>query len=135
MEYSKLTLPVLLYVLLEALHHRGITFVITSPEWGIATAFLAIHGPELCEEDVAGGARGVSALRMRFFRSLGLMLALIALLNSFVSLEHETALKVLVRLTLFCFASIAFVLVVGAARHRRLRMARQMSMEGSDHVT
>jgi hypothetical protein len=124
MEYCKLTLPILLYVALEAFHHKGGTFVFTSPEWGIATVFLAIHGPGLCEDELVHNGRGISALRMRFFRSTALLLAFVALLNSFLSFCCETNGKVFLRLALLLFASIVFILVVGAARHRSLRTAQ-----------
>jgi hypothetical protein len=135
MEYAKLTLPVLFYVLLEAFHHKGGSFIIASPEWGIATVFLAIHGPGLCEDEVERCDYGVSKLRMRFFRSAALLLAGAALLNSFLSFDHESTLKVILRVALFCFASIAFILVVGAARHLSLRTAVASRLGGhKDHA-
>src|SRR5215510_6978040 len=40
-EYLLITLPVALYVVLEAIHKGDATFCLWSPEWAIATIFLA----------------------------------------------------------------------------------------------
>jgi hypothetical protein len=121
MEYFGLVVPVLLYVAIEAFHDKGAMFLLESPEWGIATGFLGVHGPAVFEEELERSGRAISPLRMRFFRGAGLMLAGGALLNSFLSFDHETLAKMVVRMMMFGLASAAFVCFAGAAHYQVLR--------------
>jgi hypothetical protein len=124
MEYLGLVLPVLLYVMLEAFHDKGPMFLLTSPEWGIATCFLGIHGPSVFEEELDECGRQVSPLRMRFFRACGLMIAGAALVNSFLSFDSESILKAVLRMLMFGCASLAFTILVGAAHYQVIRRGR-----------
>lgn len=114
-EYLLVTFPVALYVLLEAVHKEKADFFLISPEWSIATIFLAFQGFSLY----------VQALRRigrTFFEPLIGMLGLYMLAtivaasaNAFHSLHSNTSPAIVFRLLLFVLTSLVFfLLVVGA---------------------
>lgn len=118
LEYGTLTIPVLLYVGLESFHEKGLLFLLTSPEWGIATVFLSIYGPRRFQEEVAAGGHELSGIRMRFLSACGLIVAFSALINCFLSFTGESNALVIIRMAMFVAASMTFVALLGAARHK-----------------
>src|SRR5260221_13763875 len=73
-EYIIITSPVLIYVGLEAMRHHDLMYLITSPEWSVATIFLTIQSARLFLESV----HGTSARHLSY--PLIILLAVLALL-------------------------------------------------------
>jgi len=130
MEYASLVLPIASYVLLEAINGKVEWFFFTSPEWGIATVFLAIHGPQLFEEEMRGSGIRLSAMRLRLIRNIGLVLAGAALLNSSLSFNQENSTKIGLRIAMFVLSTVTFFVCVGAAHYHHLA-GRPSSTAGS----
>jgi len=118
MEYASLVLPIASYVLLEAINGK------------VATVFLAIHGPQLFEEEMRGSGIRLSAMRLRLIRNIGLVLAGAALLNSSLSFNQENSTKIGLRIAMFVLSTVTFFVCVGAAHYHHLA-GRPSSTAGS----
>lgn len=120
-EYLLVTLPVGLYVTLEAIHRERFLFLVVSPEWAIATIFLAFQGVTLYARNLKAAGRKISWHWVGILSLFALVTIFGASINAFESLGQSTTLSVVVRLSLFSTVSMAFVLLVGGAHLVLLR--------------
>lgn len=114
-EYLLLTLPVLIYVAMEAVHHQTFWYLLVSPEWSIATIFILVQTYRLFIEEMSGSPKG---RRMGDFLMLTLVLfAIAASINAFMAIGHaEPSISVLtIKWLLFAVATLIFIYVAGAA--------------------
>lgn len=114
-EYIVVTAPIIIYVVLEAVHDADASFLYKSPEWSIATIFLLIQTIRIYLDEMHGSVG-------RLFSSiLVLFLAIITIaagVNMYIGLgdvHHQSLITVIVKWTLFGMSSMVFVYVAGAA--------------------
>lgn len=115
-EYFLITLPVGLYVGLEALHRGDLHFGWRSPEWAIATVFLAFQSLSLYRQGLKRTGRSISEPSFGLFALGALIVIVSASINAFKALEDNSTASVIVRAALFLFTSIAFVLMVSGSK-------------------
>jgi hypothetical protein len=114
-EYFLLTLPIVIYVAIEALHHGDAGYLITSPEWSIATIFILLQTYRLYSEEMK------SVVGQRFGQFLVIVLVLVAIgaaLNIYLGMKdvHSPSMYVLAaKWGLLIVSSVVFVYVAGAA--------------------
>jgi hypothetical protein len=114
-EYVTVTLPVAIYISMEAFHLKEWAHFVHSPEWSIATIFLAIQAIRLFLDSVTNRA-GRNLVHL-----LVLLLCLIILcasINIYVGLQQtwgQSELTIVVRWSFFLLSSILFVYIAGAA--------------------
>lgn len=114
-EYFVVTAPIVIYVGIEAFRDSAISFLVTSPEWAIATIFLTFQTVRMYLDEMherSGRA---------FTYLLVLLLAAIALasgINIYVALgdvHNQSMMTIATRWILFGVASVLFIYVAGAA--------------------
>jgi hypothetical protein len=114
-EYLLITLPIVIYTSLEALHEGSVAPLLHSPEWSIATIFLAFQTVRLFVENMDR----TSGRLMAIVLVIVLMLLITAAsINTYMGLEtktHQSPLLVLTRWALLLAASLFFVYFAGAA--------------------
>jgi hypothetical protein len=114
-EYILVTLPILVYVLLEAFAHANPLFLFTSPEWSIATIFLTLQMIRICLE----GLRDVTGRLLNHLLVIALVaITLCGSVNIYVSLQAPPSflsLPMIVKWGLFAIATALFVYIAGAA--------------------
>jgi hypothetical protein len=115
-EYLLVTMPVGLYVLLEAVHKNWYGYFFLSPEWSIATIFLAFQGVSLYIRGAKNLAAKISPAAMGIIALAAVLIIIFASINAYQSLAHQTAMLVTARMILFAATSIVFVLLVGGGR-------------------
>ena len=118
LEYVLITLPVLVYVGLEALHHQSVAYLTTSPEWSVATMFLLLQTFRLQNKAVASDfSRNFSELLVIVL----LVFAIAASINIHMSMQTVPLTWGLVatKWALFVAASAMFVYIAGAAIYAR----------------
>jgi hypothetical protein len=117
-EYVTVTLPVVVYIFMEALQRKEWLHFIHSPEWSIATIFLAIQAIRLFLDSVRNPAgRNIVHLLVLF---LGLLI-LCASINTYIGLQQddEQSVPTIVARWLFFFlSSLLFIYVAGAALYK-----------------
>ena len=124
-EYLLITLPVALYVVLEAIHKADATFCLWSPEWAIATIFLAFQGHALYRRHLARTGRKLSDPMLGLFGMATLVVTVLAAINAYASLHENTIPAAAFRLLLFGLASATFVSMVSGAKLAHLNAERQ----------
>lgn len=115
-EYLLIILPVLIYVSIEAIHKEEMSFVLTSPEWSIATIFLLFQGNSLYRSFLKKSGRKINEHFFGLVALLSFTMALLTLVNSFLALHENTRLSIVIRIALFCFTSASFLLAVTSAK-------------------
>lgn len=115
-EYFLVTLPVAIFVTLEALHKEDRSFCWSSPEWAIATIFLLFQGLSLYIRELTRTGRKISEGYIGILGLVVLVGAVITSINAYQSLHENTNWGVSFRLAFFGLASIAFILMVGGAK-------------------
>jgi hypothetical protein len=114
-EYILVTLPILVYVLLEAFAQDNPLFFFTSPEWSIATIFLTLQMIRICLE----GLRDVTGRLLNHLLLIALVtITLCGGVNIYVSLQAAPpflSFPMIVKWSLFAIATALFVYVAGAA--------------------
>lgn len=114
-EYCLVTAPVAIYVTLEALHKHELSFLITSPEWAIATIFHVFQGMALYIQNLRRTGRKLSNV-LYLLGMGGLLVVIFAAINAFASLGHNTASATTLRLLLFGLSSISFFALVTGSK-------------------
>jgi hypothetical protein len=117
-EYLLLTLPVLIYVGLEAVHHDSAMYVVKSPEWSVATMFIALQTYRLYMEH---NRRSGSGYRLGDLLVIMLVLVVVAAaINAFLALEANRLSWTLIafKWVLFVLATASFVYIAGAAFYK-----------------
>jgi len=117
-EYLLLTLPVLIYVGLEAVHHDSAMYVVKSPEWSVATMFVSLQTYRLHMEQNRKSGAGY-----RLGDVLVILLVVVvvaAAINAFLALNAERPSWTLIGIkwALFGLATVSFVYIAGAAFYK-----------------
>ena len=122
-EYLLITVPVGLYIGLEATHLHRWDFLFRSPEWAVATIFLLFQGLSLYVRHLAGTGAKVSAASVGLFALISLLMTAFTLINAYTSLDPEenTRAAIIFRLGLFVLTSAGFMVMVAGAKLYHLR--------------
>ena len=114
-EYIIITLPIAIYVTLEAISDASGAFLYRSPEWSIATVFLIVQTIRMYLEEMHGSVgRSFSYILMLLLT----VITLAAGVNIYVSLsdiQKQATATVAVKWGLFVIASLLFIYIAGAA--------------------
>ena len=125
-EYLLITIPVGLYIGLEAVHSDW-KILVSSPEWSVATIFLLFQGLTLYVRHLGGTGARVSGVKIGVLALLSLVIAVFTVINIYKSLEegHNTTAAVIFRLGLFLITSAGFMVMVSGAKLYDLRRETQ----------
>jgi len=140
-EYLLITFPVGLYVLLEASHKDDPAYYfILSPEWSIATIFLCFQGLSLYIHSLRQVKRDILETPIQLFALISLGLIVASAVNAYHSLSDTPAhfghssgnssigANVL-RISLFCIVSLAFLTVVGSGKYTQKTQSKSNEEE------
>jgi len=113
-EYLIITTPILIYLCLEAHHKNEWVYIITSPEWAIASIFLLLvslikylHTLALIKMKPSVNIVGIIQLVI-------ILIILAAIYNAKVSIDSETNTAIVLRIIIFFISSlIFFVFIIG----------------------
>jgi hypothetical protein len=122
-EYLLITVPVGLYIGLEARHQQHWELMLHSPEWAVATVFLLFQGLSLYVRHLAGTGARVSPVSIGLLALMSLLITAFTLINAYTSLDaaNNTQGSIVFRLGLFLLTSIGFMLMVAGAKVYHLR--------------
>jgi hypothetical protein len=122
-EYLLITLPVGLFVTLDASHKQEPHFLWHSPEWAIATIFLLFQGLSLYVRLLSNSGAKVSPTSIGLLALVSLPITALTVINAYRALDEHgnTPGSIAIRLTLFGLVSAAFLLLVGGAKFYHLR--------------
>jgi hypothetical protein len=113
-EYLIITMPVGIYVSLEALHKNNWGFFFNSPEWSIATIFLSFISVSRYRKAIEKGGFKLSDPVFGIIGIIGLSIVVCSTLNAYVSIKEESSSAVIFRGILFVVASSKFfILLIG----------------------
>jgi protein-S-isoprenylcysteine O-methyltransferase Ste14 len=107
-EYLLITLPVGIYVWLEAEHKHDYTYLVKTPEWAIATIFLLFVGLNKYQHVIKKSGRQFFEPIINIIAIAALVLIILAILNARSSLDIETDGKIIARIIYFIIASLFF---------------------------
>lgn len=115
-EYIVLVLPVAIYAVLEVTGHKPWHHFLTTPEWSIATIFIAIQNVksqfQMSRHDVDGGFPTLVVILM-------FSISLAAIVNAFMNLQSGPSLgNVGLMWVLYVAATLFFLFIAGAAKYR-----------------
>jgi hypothetical protein len=122
-EYLLVTVPVGLYIALEAKHDREISLFVTSPEWAMATIFLLFQGISLYFRHLTNSGAKVSAINISLLSLISLVVMTVTVVNAYTSLAafENTGGSIGVRLLMFVAVSAAFLILVSGAKLYSIR--------------
>ena len=115
-EYILVTLPVAIYVMLEALHRKEWIVLLTTPEWSIATIFLSFISLNRYRSALEKSGRKIFEPIFGLISILTLILIVGATLNAYLSMEEESGGAIFLRITLFLIASLKFIILVTGSK-------------------
>lgn len=118
-EYSLVVAPVFVYVLFEAIE-SGVAFLATSPEWSIATTFLAFQGRALYRRHLDATGLPLSSAGLGLVDLAAAIVIILSSLNAYVSLRHNSMAAIAFRVVLFALISLAFLVFTGASKSEAL---------------
>lgn len=126
-EYLLVTVPVGIYVALEATRKNELAILWRSPEWAIATIFLLFQGLSLYIRHLSSTGAKLSAATIGLLALIGVVITTTTLINAYRTLDAQenTKLAIFVRLALFVFASVAFWVFVAAAQLYFIKKERE----------
>lgn len=111
-EYLIIIVPIGIYVFFEA-HHRGeLYYFYKSPEWDIATIFLAFIGINKYSSEIIPIRKKFSKPIFGIFQITVLLIIISAIYNTKISIEAETSAAIFFRITLFSITSIIFFIFI-----------------------
>ena len=122
-EYLLITVPVGLYIGLEATHNHHWGLLVHSPEWSMATIFLLFQGLSLYLRHLTGAGGKVSAVSVGLMALTSLLITAFTLVNAYTSLEADknTRGAIVFRLGLFLLTSVGFMVMVAGAKLYHLK--------------
>jgi hypothetical protein len=122
-EYLLITLPVGLFVTLDAYHTNEPDFLWHSPEWAIATIFLLFQGLSLYVRLLSNSGAKVSGTSVGLLALVSLLITALTLINAYRALGENgnTSSSIAFRLTLFGLVSAAFLMLVAGAKLYHIR--------------
>jgi hypothetical protein len=114
-EYLLISLPVAIYVILEALHKNDIIVLFVSPEWAIVTIFLAFVSLSKYLSSIAKSGKSIFEPIIGIISLFILLIVIAAIVNAKISMDAESNGAICFRLFLFLLTSIFFfVFMTGA---------------------
>ena len=114
-EFILTVLPVGIYVSLEALHKHDIYWLFFSPEWAIASIFLAFQTYALCFKRYSEAKFRLNTDFNLLLFVLAIIITICASINAYISLEYEYWSKIGFRIALFFLTIILFFFLVMSA--------------------
>jgi len=118
-EYFNIVMPIAIYIALEAIHKNSWLYVLDSPEWSIATIFLAYISIGRYRIAIERSGRKIFEPIFGIMALVSLLLILASVINAYVSIEHEssqTTSLIITRIFLGLFSSIQFFILITAVR-------------------
>jgi hypothetical protein len=113
-EYLLLVLPILIYVVLEAVKAEEPIHVFTSPEWSIGTIFLTLQTQRMFTQEM--GSSGMAKGLQQLLSVVVVLVTIAAAVNVYAALPgHGDANMLAVKWVLFALATVLFIYVAGAA--------------------
>jgi hypothetical protein len=122
-EYLLVTVPVGLYIALEAKHEHEASLFLTSPEWAVATIFLLFQGISLYFRHLTSTGAKVSGINISLLALISLVVMTVTVVNAYTSLEESenTGGSIGIRLLMFVAVSAAFLILVSGANLYSIR--------------
>jgi hypothetical protein len=120
-EYLLITAPILIYVSLEAWNSSQLEDFAASPEWSMATVFLAFQGSSLYRKHLALTGRQLSEPWLDLLRLSATIITFAASINIYISLRCNSMSAIIFRLVLFGVSSVFFLVFVAGGKLASLR--------------
>lgn len=117
-EYLLITIPVGLYIGLEAIHEHHWILLVHSPEWAVATIFLLFQGVSLYIRHLSSAGARISPVSIGLLALISLTIIAFTVINAYTSLDPQQNTKpaIIFRLGLFVITSLGFLLMVAGAK-------------------
>ena len=117
-EYLLITIPVGLYIGLEAIHEHHWISLVQSPEWAVATIFLLFQGVSLYIRHLSSAGARISPVSIGLLALISLTIIAFTVINAYTSLDPQQNTKpaIIFRLGLFVITSLGFLLMVAGAK-------------------
>lgn len=114
-EYFLITAPIGLYVTFESIHKHSWTYMLSSPEWGIATIFLIFIGITNYVSSARKCKKEVDETIIRVLVVSRFFLITVSILVTLFSVLHDNIVLKVVRSLLFLFISAGFIIMISAS--------------------
>ena len=114
-EYLLVILPVGLYVLLESIHKDDLSYLITSPEWAIASMFLSFIAFREYITSIRKSKRNAREPFLKLMSIISLLMTSTALVTTIFSIFYDNIFLVVFRVLFFILLSIIFLSIVVSA--------------------
>lgn len=127
-EFILLTLPVALYVALEAYVKEDWSYFYSSPEWAIATIFLSVQAVFLYFKDLLRTGRRTNLRALGGLVFYTVIVVVVASINALESLRDHgvgSSLALSLRLSLFLISAIVFFMLVASGRYTYLNVRKE----------
>lgn len=119
-EYVIITLPIGLYVTIEAIHKKSLKYLITSPEWGIAIIFLIYIGITDYISSARKSKEIVNEISIKILNLIRLIGIIASLMLTHYSVNSDTITLKFIRIIVLIFCSFGFIfLMTGANRMKK----------------
>ena len=122
-EYLLITIPVGLYIGLEAIHEHHWISMVHSPEWAVATIFLLFQGVSLYIRHLSSAGARIAPVSIGLLALISLTIIAFTVINAYTSLDPQqnTSSAIIFRLGLFVITSLGFLLMVAGAKLYHLK--------------
>ena len=107
-EYLIITMPVGIYVFLEAFHKNDWNYLYTTPEWAIATIFLSFISLSKYLASIGASGKAVFEPIVGIIGILILTIIIASTINANISIERESQGAVVCRVMLLLIATVIF---------------------------
>ena len=114
-EYLLIVVPVGVYVALEAIHKDKLSWFFLSPEWAIASIFLAFQTCALYIKYLDRTHKKLNNNLIYLLLIFAFILSITATINAFISLEDNNWKTILFRTIHFILTSVLFSFFVSGA--------------------
>lgn len=119
-EYAIITLPIGLYVTIEAIHKESLNYLVTSPEWGIAIIFLIYLGITDYISSARKSKEIVNEISIQIFNLIRLVGIIVSLMLTHYSVNADSMTLKIIRIIAFIIVSLGFIiLITGANRMKK----------------
>ena len=117
-EYLLITVPVGLYLTLEASHRHQWSWLWRAPEWAVATTFLLFQGLSLYVRHLRSSGATLSSTTVGLLALVSLIIMVLTLVNAYPALaeENNDVSSIAFRLGLFGIVSFGFLALVAGAK-------------------
>jgi len=116
-EYFLVVLPVFLYVFMEALH-KGMYFLVSSPEWAIASIFLCFQASSLYVKGLLHTGKKINGVFIGVLYLFVLVMIVSAILNANMAMDENgnTLASIMVRLLIIMISTFTFFVLVCSSK-------------------